>query len=33
MQVCEYDRLVKNFDDDIKYFEDYKKKNMSVYNH
>jgi len=26
MQVCEYDRLVKNFDDDIEYFEDYKKK-------
>ena len=24
MQVCEYDRLVKNFDEDIKYFEDYE---------
>ena len=26
MQVCEHDRLVKSFNEDIKYFEDYKKR-------
>ena len=26
MQVCEHNRLVKSFNEDIKYFEDYKKR-------
>ncbi len=26
MQICEHDSLVKSFDNDIKYFEDYKKR-------